>query len=279
MADTIFGFAVEILVKDGYLKPEELKPHTAKKQIEDARKRWLADHPSVKPLYPSMRYRGQEARCRICRDAEWVHPVDENGIPDYSRVVSCGCQKKTLENYRKGISGVPEEHQDTCFETFEPTIPNKDFTAITDLATGKASFKLLLIYGVPGNGKTHLAYSTVVEACKRGVAARYIYAPDMFTAIKAMYDGPRECDPAEQFKVCPFLVIDDVGAEYKTDWTKAMLEEIIDYRYSHQLPTMVTTNNPLDEIPAPVMSRFKDGEISRLIFNKAPDYRPKLRKG
>jgi len=28
----------------------------------------------------------------------------------------------------------------------------------------------------------------------------------------------------------------------------------------------------------PVMSRFKDGEVSHMIFNKAPDYRPKLRK-
>jgi len=240
----------------------------------------MVDTVYVPPLYPSSEFPDEEARCEICRDTGWVHPLKPDGKADYSTIKPCQCQRKALLHQYADTSGVPEEKRSKCFENFVPTIPPADFNAITNFAQGKASFKLLLIFGDTGNGKTHLAYSAVVEACKRGVAAKYIEATKMFLAVRAMYDNERRVeDPAERFKACPFLVIDDVGGEKETDWTRAMLEEIIDHRYSHELCTMVTTNKSPTNLPEPVQSRFKDSELSRVIHNAAPDYRPKKRGG
>ena len=30
--------------------------------------------------------------CPICQDGGWVHPVDKNGHPDYSKAVPCRCR-------------------------------------------------------------------------------------------------------------------------------------------------------------------------------------------
>lgn len=71
------------------------------------------------------------------------------------------------------------------------------------------------------------------------------------------------------------LIIDDVGAGAgSTDWAWRELEDIVDYRYEHNLLTVLTTNLDRKLIPDRIVSRFRDAEKSRLIFNGAADYRP-----
>lgn len=47
-------------------------------------------------------------------------------------------------------------------------------------------------------------------------------------------------------KDVPLLVIDDLGAEKGTEYTRDTLYQIINYRYSNKLSTIYTTNLPLD---------------------------------
>jgi len=272
----IIDYAVDILKRRGYLTDDDLRPGLRGQRINAAVEKYRTEHPYVPPLYPSIEYPGEEARCRDCLDGGYIARVHHDGLHTQTEYLVCHCQTKKRAAERIGQSGVPEKHQDTCFETWMPVdgLDAADFNAITNFAQGKADFVFVLIYGTTGNGKTFLAYATVVEAAKKGIAAKYIGAPELFLSIRAGYESPRIDDPAETWKECPMLVVDDYGA-HETDWMRGMLEEILDYRYSHELPTMLTTNKDPKSLPGPVLSRFKDAELSRIIHNAARDYRPR----
>ena len=46
----------------------------------------------------------------------------------------------------------------------------------------------------------------------------------------------------------PLLVIDDIGSSRQTDWAANEIAALIERRYAHALPTLVTTNQTLDQI-------------------------------
>jgi DNA replication protein DnaC len=75
-------------------------------------------------------------------------------------------------------------------------------------------------------------------------------------------------------KICAvgFLALDDWGANKETDWSNSVIEQIIDYRYSHEKPLIVTTNKDIESIPPAVLSRFRDTG-SRIVFNGDVDRR------
>ena len=75
------------------------------------------------------------------------------------------------------------------------------------------------------------------------------------------------------------LIIDDMGAGMKhpsekgSEWEWARIEELLVSRYDALLPTMATTNLDLADLPERIVSRFGDVVCSRMVQNKALDYR------
>ena len=89
----------------------------------------------------------------------------------------------------------------------------------------------------------------------------------------------------DNYKNVPVLVLDDLGKEKQSDAARDYLFQIIDYRYRHELQTIITTNafTP-DELASwpPDGADFIIPIISRLLENgkwvaisKAPDKRCK----
>ena len=77
------------------------------------------------------------------------------------------------------------------------------------------------------------------------------------------------------YKKMRCLILDDYGLGVKiSDYDIAIVEEFIDYRYRERLMTVLTSNLDLDKLPGRVVSRFGDGETSRIVINRAIDYRP-----
>lgn len=54
------------------------------------------------------------------------------------------------------------------------------------------------------------------------------------------------------------LILDDLGAEKPTEWTQAVLFEIIDYRYNSNLPIIITTNCLPEELKEKIGERSVD---------------------
>ena len=71
-------------------------------------------------------------------------------------------------------------------------------------------------------------------------------------------------------------MLDDLGTQNTTAWAREKLFQIINYRYTHKLPTVVTTNIGLNEIDERVSSRLQDRELVIKIQIDAPDFRNPL---
>lgn len=109
----------------------------------------------------------------------------------------------------------------------------------------------LVLSGANGVGKTSLAVSIAKVLLESGVAVIYMRLSEFFDGLKDRFeDKPKyqfmpnagsEAELLALLQNAPVLVIDEFGVD-ATDWRKDRTEQLINFRYTHQLPTLVTTN-------------------------------------
>lgn len=134
----------------------------------------------------------------------------------------------------------------------------------------------LVLLGRHGAGKTHLAAAVANDRLKRGQPTLFIVTPDLLDALRASFSGEGQGAYDKVFyevRSAPFLILDDFGAQSSTAWAKEKLYQVLNYRYNAQLPTMITTNQALEDIDLPLQSRMSDQEFCAVIGVVAPDYR------
>ena len=158
------------------------------------------------------------------------------------------------------------------------------YQAFWNLATSPdTSPPFLLCYGPVGNGKSYLMEALAIEL-KKTISVRLWDWTEFLGFLKRMMDNQAESVDTiiERYQSDKgALLLDDVGAEYGTDWEMTTLDRIISGRYRNKAITAMTTNRGLDEvddrgrrcIPERVLSRFSDTIISRLVLNSGLDYR------
>lgn len=99
----------------------------------------------------------------------------------------------------------------------------------------------LVILGSVGTGKTSaaaLALRPSFDACLEVVFAR---TGQMLDQIKEGFGQPGGVRLSD-FSEADRLLLDDVGQENKTPWTREQLGSLISDRYNDERPTVVTTN-------------------------------------
>lgn len=109
----------------------------------------------------------------------------------------------------------------------------------------------LLMAGVVGAGKTHQAYGAVRRLVQSGVGVRWraTTAADLYADLRprAGVDSERELAAVSR---CPLLIIDDLGAAKTSEWVEEVTYRLINRRYNHMLPTLVTTNLAIKDLRA-----------------------------
>jgi DNA replication protein DnaC len=132
----------------------------------------------------------------------------------------------------------------------------------------------LILYGDVGTAKSSLAFAcarSVIEDLNLGwaVDVEWVAVRALLAQVKASFNGgePVERDFGDP---CDILILDDLGAERCTEWTRDYLATIIEDRYDHGQPTIVTTNYQPSKLAARL--GFDDvmiGErlVSRLVEN------------
>lgn len=109
----------------------------------------------------------------------------------------------------------------------------------------------LLIWGVPGNGKSYLSFCIANALLEQYIPVIAISTIGLLNRIKDTYKKwgkEGETEIINSLNNASLLVLDDIGAEANTDWTKEKLYEIIDTRYRSHKPTIATTNLNPDEL-------------------------------
>ena len=135
----------------------------------------------------------------------------------------------------------------------------------------------LLIQGSYGVGKTHLAAAIGHECLARGEKVIFSTTPDLLDYLRAAYAPNAEVSYDQKFdQMCtvPLLILDDLGAESATPWAQEKLYQLINARYRTKLPTVITTNMPLEKIDSRIVSRMLDTELNPgPIAMDLPDFR------
>jgi DNA replication protein DnaC len=137
----------------------------------------------------------------------------------------------------------------------------------------------LLLEGTYGCGKTHLAAAVGNERLVRGDLVLLITVPDLLDHLRSTYGPSSETgydQTFERIRDAGLLILDDLGAENPSAWAQEKLFQLLNYRYTRRLPTVVTTNIDIDRLDPRVRSRLLDEALIRRVKISAPDYRTPL---
>jgi DNA replication protein DnaC len=134
----------------------------------------------------------------------------------------------------------------------------------------------LLLEGGYGCGKTHLAAAAGNYRVQQGDAVLFITVPDLLDHLRASYGPSSELAYDETFdrvRNAPVLILDDLGVENPSPWAQEKLFQLLNHRYSHHMPTILTTNADIDHLDGRIRSRLLDVNLIRRLKIAAPDFR------
>lgn len=122
----------------------------------------------------------------------------------------------------------------------------------------------LVFYGANGRGKTGLAVATLNALLADGVPVRYVRLQDWIEAMQRRYDAERRRegfddafadmtdagDVLDVIRTAPVLLVDEFDLPDRSENKDAIVWKLINYRYEHVLPTLLTTNLDPDGMEA-----------------------------
>lgn len=156
---------------------------------------------------------------------------------------------------------------------------------VTDLATCLFIEKKehVLVYGLPGVGKTHLAEALGHEACRRGYTTLFVKSAKM---LRSLYAARADHSWEKQLKkyVRPdLLIIDDFGLTALNPIQAEDFYEVVTERHLHS-SILITSNRPPQDwvalFPDPVMANSALDRLSHhahhIMVDEGDTYRRKL---
>jgi DNA replication protein DnaC len=216
--------------------------------------------------------------CPLCKGARVVHPRLPSGQPDYSRVVPCRCVKAEQDKELQARLQQYSNLGSLVRFTFDNLMPEgrsghkraqeqfgRAYQAAKAFAADPKGW--LVLSGPSGFGKTHLAAAIVNERIRLGNPAFYITTPDLLDRIRASFNPDNEMPYDEffdQIKNTPLLVLDDLGVQSATPWAKEKLDQLLTSRFNGELPTIVVTITPLEQLDDRLRTRLTDPRLCQV---------------
>lgn len=139
----------------------------------------------------------------------------------------------------------------------------------------------LILAGLPGTGKSHLAAALLQRTLSASVA--YTTCLDMIRAVRDTWrrDSERsETQVLNHLERLDLLVIDEVGMQYGTDGEQTILFDVLDRRYRDMMPTIFLTNQDVKGMQQYIGERTFDRlrEVSKWVTFDWPSHRPTARR-
>ena len=124
----------------------------------------------------------------------------------------------------------------------------------------------LLMTGPTGTGKTHLSLAIARAVTERGFGVVYGSVQPLVRRMEADHFGRGEGGTEEQLATCDLLVLDDLGMEFDSPFSRACIYNILNARLLEGRPTIISTNLGA----AALKERYGDQITSRIIGGFEP---------
>ncbi|MBR4852521.1 MAG: ATP-binding protein [Clostridia bacterium] len=118
----------------------------------------------------------------------------------------------------------------------------------------------LLLTGGTGLGKTHLSSAIAQKVIDKGYTVVYESAQTVFDAFESVRFG-RGNDNTDKYITCDLLIIDDLGTEFSTQYTAAVLYQLVNQRLVNGKSLILSTNLGGKEL----LKRYGERIYSRLL--------------
>ena len=200
----------------------------------------------------------------------------EKANREKQKILQAGLEKLKKKIYSE--NGVGRKYQDiTLNDIISVTGQEKAYNESEDFLkrfSANRNTKGFGLFGGVGSGKTYIVSALINQLCNERTEsftdyekeeayfgriltappARFISCIELLESIKA------DNSVIKKYKNAKLLIIDDLGAARITEWSDEKLFEIVDYRYSQELPIIFTTN----VTPAELRAKISDRTIDRL---------------
>lgn len=153
-------------------------------------------------------------------------------------------RKSEIESRYSSLTSSPK-YRGCTFDNYEISPDNREaYQAARAFTTAWPDSKDLLIYGNPGNGKSHLAAAIGNALLADDVIVVFAAYVDLLEAIKATYNGGDGSEAAILDAICraDLLILDDLGVERPSEYTLDVLFRITERRGRNFRRTVYTTN-------------------------------------
>lgn len=233
------------------------------------------------PSRDSVRSNAGAAECR-CGGAGYLVADARYGSADFGQLVPCACTLAARERRRQAAGVLAQLHAELgrlrhcTFASFDPARPLRPAVDVGGMLwTEEAQRASLLealavaqsyaehpdgwlyLHGPVGSGKSHLAAAIASARAARGTTAAYATATSLITFLKAGFGDGSADQRLVALQGVELLVIDDLGTQRAAspgEWAFAQFYELLNARYLHERPTVLTSNLP----PSHLEERLRD---------------------
>lgn len=184
-------------------------------------------------------------------------PINKNGI----RFCYKPCKyKKNVEKKNKYLDNIytfniPSAIKEASIKNIYKKDENRFETIkyllqFTEDYINKKNPKGLYLYGNFGCGKTYLISAIFNELAKQNIDSAIVFWPEYLRMLKSLFNDNLEFKKNyDRVKNTKLLLIDDLGAENNTAWSRdEILCPILQYRMENNLPTFITSNYNLEAL-------------------------------
>ncbi len=216
--------------------------------------------------------------CPICKGAGFVHPLLPSGKPDFGQVVPCRCTQQELDEERSSRLQRYSNLGSLTRLTFDNLLPqgrNENLASQEQFGRAYQAAKSfaakpqgwLVLAGPSGCGKTHLAVAIANRCIEDNYPVFYITAPDLLDHLRSAFNPNSEIpydEFFEQVRNAPLLILDDLGVQSSTPWAKEKLDQLLNHRFSNQLPTVIVSIVPIEELEERIRTRLIASDLCQL---------------
>lgn len=230
-----------------------------------------------------------EDECQRCGGRGWYTVDVPVGHPEFGLAVTCECQEGRFQEEGQArlvrFSNLGPLSRFTFDALTPPEGADPEAAGLFDAAKSRAvefaesPSGWLVFVGPHGSGKTRMAAAIANRCIERGHIALFVQVPDLMDHLRSSYGPTSEISYSDLFdrvRNTPLLVLDDLGGAASSPWAAEKLQQIVNHRFSAELPTVFTTSTEMRDIDPYLRARLETPQLSRVLALKGQGTAPGL---